>query len=45
MDVIQDLMGHRSITSTRVYVHPDEARLRAAVELVASPREQFGMDR
>jgi len=45
MDVIQDLMGHRSITSTRLYVHPDEARLRAAVELVASPREHSGIDR
>lgn len=45
MDVIQELMGHRSITSTQVYVHPDEARLRAAVDLVPGPREQFGTGR
>lgn len=37
-DVIADLMGHRSLSSTKVYLHPDPARLRAAVERVPSPR-------
>ncbi len=29
-DEIADLMGHRSLGSTKVYLHPDPARLRAA---------------
>ncbi len=37
-DEIADLMGHRSLGSTKVYLHPDPARLRAAVERVPSPR-------
>jgi integrase len=37
-DEIADLMGHRSLSSTKVYLHPDPARLRAAVDRVASPR-------
>ena len=37
-DEIADLMGHRSLSSTKVYLHPDPARLRAAVERVPSPR-------
>jgi len=32
IDVIQVLLGHRSITSTGIYVHPSSARMRAAVE-------------
>jgi len=39
LDVVQELLGHASISSTQVYMHPDEARLRAAVDLVPSPRE------
>lgn len=39
IDVVADLLGHASVSSSKVYVHPDPARLRAAVELVAGPRE------
>jgi site-specific recombinase XerD len=38
IDVIADLLGHVSVASSQVYVHPDPARLREAVEKVASPR-------
>ncbi len=42
IDVVADLLGHASVSSSRVYVHPDPARLRAAVDAVPSPREQAG---
>ena len=45
LDVVQELLGHASISSTQIYVHPDEARLRAAVDLVPSPRETVGRSR
>jgi integrase/recombinase XerD len=45
LDVVQELLGHALIGSTQVYVHPDEARLRAAVDLVPSPRETVGRPR
>jgi integrase/recombinase XerD len=45
VDVIADILGHASLTSSRVYLHPDPARLRAAVEAVPSPRERPGGDR
>jgi integrase/recombinase XerD len=38
IDVIADLLGHVSVASSQVYVHPDPARLREAVDKVASPR-------
>jgi integrase/recombinase XerD len=41
-DEIADLMGHRSLSSTKAYLHPDPARLRAAVERVPSPRLAAG---
>jgi integrase/recombinase XerD len=41
-DEIADLMGHRSLSSTKVYLHPDPGRLRAAVERVPSPRLAAG---
>ena len=41
-DEIQDLMGHRSLGSTQIYLHPDPARLRAAVDRVLSPRLPAG---
>ncbi len=34
IDVVQELLGHRSITSAQVYVHPSQARMRSAVEAV-----------
>ena len=45
LDVVADLLGHASVTSSQVYLHPDPARLRAAVDLVPSPREQAGATR
>ena len=45
IDVVADLLGHASITSSQVYSHPDPSRLRAAVDAVPSPREQAGAAR
>jgi integrase/recombinase XerD len=42
LDEAQQLLGHASICSTQVYVHPDQRRLRAAVDAVSSPRAQTG---
>ncbi|MGH3779467.1 MAG: tyrosine-type recombinase/integrase [Pseudonocardiaceae bacterium] len=39
IDVVADLLGHASVTSSQVYVHPDPSRLRSAVDAVPSPRE------
>ena len=38
IDVLADLLGHASVGSSRVYMHPDRSRLRAAVDAVPSPR-------
>jgi len=38
IDVIASLLGHASVSSSQVYVHPDPARLREAVRRVPSPR-------
>jgi integrase len=38
IDVIASLLGHAWASSSQVYVHPDPARLREAVERVPSPR-------
>jgi site-specific recombinase XerD len=43
IDVVADLLGHSSVSSSQVYVHPDSSRLRAAVDAVPSPREQAGV--
>lgn len=43
IDVVADLLGHASPAASQVYVHPDPARLRAAVEKVPSPRDQAGV--
>lgn len=45
LDVVADLLGHASVSSSQVYLHPDPARLRAAVDLVPSPCEQAGVTR
>jgi site-specific recombinase XerD len=39
VDVVADLLGHASVSSSQVYVHPGLSRLRAAVDMVPSPRE------
>jgi site-specific recombinase XerD len=41
LDVIQQLMGHGSASSTQAYMHPAAARLRAAVDGVPLPREAW----
>jgi integrase/recombinase XerD len=38
VDEIQTLLGHRQARSSEPYLHPDTARLRAAVDRVPSPR-------
>ena len=40
IDVVADLLGHASVASSHVYLHPDPGRLRAAVDRVPSPREK-----
>jgi integrase/recombinase XerD len=40
IDVLADLLGHASVSSSQVYAHPDPSRMRAAVDAVPSPREQ-----
>lgn len=44
IDVVADLLGHASVSSSQVYLHPDAARLRAAVDAVPSPREHAGVN-
>jgi integrase/recombinase XerD len=39
IDEVQELLGHASLSSTEVYLHPDPGRLRTAVDRVPSPRE------
>jgi integrase/recombinase XerD len=45
IDVLADLLGHASVSSSQVYAHPDPSRLRAAVDAVPNPREQAGVNR
>ena len=40
LDEIAELLGHASMSSSQVYLHPDPARLRDAIEAVPSPRAQ-----
>jgi site-specific recombinase XerD len=39
IDVVAELLGHASVSSSQVYVHPDPSRLRDAVSKVPSPRD------
>jgi integrase/recombinase XerD len=39
VDEVAELMGHQWTSSSQVYLHPDPARLRAAVDRVPRPRE------
>lgn len=45
IDEVQELLGHASTASSQIYVHPDPARLRDAVQRVATPRESGGVAR
>ncbi len=45
IDVVASLLGHGWVASSQVYVHPDPARLREAVDRVASPREGTAVTR
>lgn len=45
LDEIAALLGHRAVSSSQVYLHPDPARLREAVERVPGPRAQTGAQR
>ncbi len=44
LDEIAELLGHVSMSSSQVYLHPDPVRLRDAVDRVPSPRPQTGTD-
>ncbi|GFG62526.1 hypothetical protein MKUB_00160 [Mycobacterium kubicae] len=44
LDEIAALLGHAAMSSSQVYLHPDPARLREAVDRVRSPRELAGTD-
>jgi len=39
IDVVASLLGHAWVSSSQVYMHPDPARLREAVDRVPSPRQ------
>jgi site-specific recombinase XerD len=40
IDVVQELLGHQSILTTQVYVHPSPRRLRDAVEAIEAATKQ-----
>lgn len=45
LDEIAELLGHASMSSSQVYLHPDPMRLREAIERVANPRSSAGASR
>lgn len=45
IDVVQELLGHQSITSTQIYVHPSRTRMRSAVEAVEKLTESRRVQR
>lgn len=42
IDVVQELLGHASASSTHVYLHPSERDMRDAVEALAAKRKERG---
>jgi site-specific recombinase XerC len=40
IDAVADLLGHASVSSSQVYLHPHPGRLRAAVYRVPSTHER-----
>ena len=42
LDEIAELLGHATMSSSQVYLHPDPTRLREAIDRVPSPRELAG---
>ena len=42
LDEVQELLGHASVASSQVYIHPDPGRLREAVDRVACPQQADG---
>ncbi len=40
LDVVQELLGHKSIESTQVYLHASPEEMRAAVDSVTQPRSE-----
>ena len=45
LDEVAELLGHASMSSSQVYLHPDPARLRDAVDRVTGPRASAGVPR
>jgi integrase/recombinase XerD len=45
LDEIAELLGHASMSSSQVYLHPDPGRLRDAIERVPNPRMATGPTR
>jgi integrase len=45
LDEIAELLGHASMSSSQVYLHPDPVRLRDAIERVPNPRSSAGATR
>lgn len=45
LDEIAELLGHASMSSSQVYLHPDPARLREAIDRVPTPRALTGAGR
>jgi site-specific recombinase XerD len=45
LDEVQELLGHASMSSSAVYMHPDPSRIRDAVHRVPSPRLLGGSPR
>ena len=43
LDEVAELLGHASMSSSQVYLHPDPARLRDAVDRVTGPRASTGV--